>query len=168
MSIHELINKLSSRRQELWKRYEDSWIKETQKYGIEEPKEIDILGEEILMLLQQNFDKLPVDFIIEELTKLGHAPSVVYDDNGHFAVTGDGYASISDEPQNAGCFMYVSKSQWKLTIREALRHYMFNPDEKITDEYVYDANDNHEYFSNEYLNQLDVLPDDFFKPENEE
>lgn len=162
MNTYELINKLSYKRQELWKQYEDSWVEIAQKYDMEEPKDIDILGEEILLLLQQNFDSLPVDFIIEELTKLGQAPSLIYDDNGHFAITSDGYSSICDEPQDAQVFCFVSKSQWKPTIREALKYYMFSCDE--------DQMSNEDYV--EYLKYieepLDYLPEDFLKPENEE
>lgn len=139
------IKELSDKRQELWKQYQDSWVQEAQKYSMEEPKEIDILGAEILRLLQQHHKELPVDFIIEELTKLGQAPNVIYDDNGHFAITADGYATVSDEPQDAEVYSFVRKSQWKRTIREALEYYMFNRDE-----------------------DLDVLPDDFFIPFEEQ
>lgn len=165
MTALEQIKELSNRRQELWKQFEDSWVVEAQKYSMEEPKEIDILGEQILTLLQLHHKDLPVDFIIEELTKLGQAPSLLYDDNGHFAVTGDGYSTISDEPQDASVTCFIRKSQWKPTIREALEHYMFNHDEEISDNYVYDADDAHDYFSGE---QLDILPEDFFEPEKED
>ncbi len=155
----EQIKELSNRRQELWKQFQDSWVEEAQKYNMEEPKEIDILGDEILTLLQLNHKELPVDFIIEELTKLGQAPSLVYDDNGHFAVTGDGYSTINDEPQDANIYCFVRKSQWKPTIREALEHYMFSRDEELDelDNYVFDADD-----------VYDNLPEDFFEPEKED
>jgi hypothetical protein len=156
------IKELSDKRQELWKEFQNSWVKEIEKYTKTEPKEIDILGSEILTLLQQHHKELPVDFIIEELTKLGQAPSLVYDDNGHFAVTGDGYSSVSDDVQDAQIFCFVSKSQWKPTIREALEYYMFSRDE---DEMT---NEDYEEYLKSITEPSDMLPDNFFEPEKEE
>ena len=75
-----------------------------------------------------NFDKYEVDFIIETLTKFGDAPCVMYDDNGMFAVSGDGYQPvvIDDERIEGDITVYVSKEQWFKTIRESLRYYIFD------------------------------------------
>jgi len=78
--------------------------------------------------LYNNFDELPVDFIIESVTKLGGAPNVVYDLNGLFAVTDDcgvpavyGDVKIEDDT----IIVYIeSKEQWHHTIREALKYYL--------------------------------------------
>ncbi len=77
--------------------HEKSWdasIGEHGEYALPEPKEIDELGIEIKADLKTHFADLPVDFIIESLTMLGEAPNVMYDDNGMFAVSGDGMQPI--------------------------------------------------------------------------
>lgn len=78
---------------------------------------------------------LPVEFIIESLTKLGESPSILYDDDGHFAVESNGFQSvpmdddgemIDDLYPNGDVSMsfYVEKKKWFGTIREALSYYL--------------------------------------------
>lgn len=45
----------------------------------------------IRAFLRDNQSVLPVDEILETLTKLGASPSVIYDDNGHFTIGRDGW-----------------------------------------------------------------------------
>jgi hypothetical protein len=115
-------------RQEHLKRFEDSWNKEKDSYEIQEPTEVDELAKEILDLLTVNHEDLPVDFIIESLTHLGYDPSILYDDNGNFAISSGGYSSISFEPADCSLSFFVEKRFWKPTIREALKIY-FEDDE---------------------------------------
>jgi hypothetical protein len=92
-----------------------------------ETNQIDILANEIYDLLVIHKDELPVDFIIESLTKLGNAPSILYDDDGSFAISEDGFQSLTsdtDDTQTMICF--VKKKQWKSTIREAINYYFEN------------------------------------------
>lgn len=95
-----------------------------------EDKEADVLAEKIFNTIKENFDELPVDFIIETLTKLGQAPNVIYDDNGNFAVSGDGYQPVvvDDEKISGGFTVFVEAEQWKETIRLALKHYINEQD----------------------------------------
>lgn len=105
--------------------YENSWNQEKYIHEIDEPEEIDKLGDEILLLLKENQDDLPIDFIIESLTKLGDSPSILYDDNGFFAVVTDGFQSISEiSPDDTEMSFYVEKANWKPTVREALKFYL--------------------------------------------
>ena len=91
-------------------------------------KEIDELGAEILKYIKLWKWALPFEFIFEELTKLGWAPCLLYDDNGGFAVSGEGMQSIPmDTVQETGTDWishWVKKDGWFPTIREALNSYL--------------------------------------------
>jgi len=126
--MQEKISKLLEERSAHWKTYEDSWDDEEMNYSIPEPKEIDELGKEIRDGLDNHTDELAVDFVLESLTKLGGARQVIYDDNGHFAISG---AGMSPAPINDGKFetsesftAFVEPEEWYSTIREALNHYL--------------------------------------------
>jgi hypothetical protein len=69
-----------------------------------------------------NFYSYEVEFILETLAKLGYSFSLIYDDNGLYAVTGDGYSPVTlDEKKIEGTFYsFVTEEQWKPTIRESL------------------------------------------------
>jgi hypothetical protein len=78
------------------------------------------LGEEIHDLLSIHHKNLPVDFILETLTKLGGDVSILYDDNGNFAMGTVGYSSVSTVPSDCSLTFFVEKDNWKPTIREAI------------------------------------------------
>lgn len=127
--MKEKISELIEKRKGFWKTYEDSWSDEKLDYQIPEPKEIDELGKEIRSAIDEHKDDLPVDFILESLTHLGYAPQVVYDDNGHFAISGSGMSPVpmtdSGKFEETECFTtYIEPEEWKDTIREALNHYL--------------------------------------------
>jgi hypothetical protein len=69
-----------------------------------------------------------VDFILECLTRFGQAPNVMYDDNGLFAVSSDGFQPVVTGRQriDGTISVYVNRKQWKKTIRLALKHYLFD------------------------------------------
>lgn len=71
-------------------------------------------------------NKFEVDFILETLTSFGQAPNVVYDDNGMFAVSSEGWQPVVTGQQRIEGVISVSveKVQWKKTIRQALKHYL--------------------------------------------
>jgi len=127
--MQETISKLISLREGYWKVYEDSWDEVKEEYSISEPKEIDELGKEIRESLENNTDVLAVDFVLESLTKLGCAPQVIYDDNGHFAISGSGMSPVpmtdSGKFETSESFTsFVEPDEWYDTIREALNHYL--------------------------------------------
>lgn len=132
MDRQQEISDLIQEREGFLKTYHDSWDDNEGDFGdytMEEPKEIDEIGEKILKGLKKHRDQLQVDFIIESLTMLGDAPQLIYDDNGHFAVTGSGFAPVpmtdSGKFEEDEQFMsVVGPEQWKDTIREALNHYL--------------------------------------------
>lgn len=124
--MQEIIKQLSEKRYEFINQRENSYDEKIQDYTIEEPAEIDMLGENILSLIMQFHKDLPVDFVIEELTKLGQAPSILYDDNGNFAISCDGTQNTVFEPSDMTITHFINKKMWKPTIREALEYYLFN------------------------------------------
>jgi hypothetical protein len=89
---------------------------------------IDEIKEEIITEIKKNFNQYEVDFILETYTRFGYAPCLIYDDNGLFAITGDGYQQVVTGKQKLlGNFtVFVQKKQWKKTIRLALKYYINN------------------------------------------
>jgi len=91
--------------------------------------EIDELASQILDEIISRKDDLSIEFIIEQLTYLGQAPNILYDDNGNFAVTGDGFQSIEHIASKEGTgdvslSFFIEKENWKDTIRKALYYYL--------------------------------------------
>jgi len=88
-------------------------------------KEIDKLGEEIINIIKQFSDDLEFEFIMEELSHLGQCPCLLNDDNGHWAISSDGYQTVvTGEPQDVETHFFVEAKQWKNTSREALIQYL--------------------------------------------
>ena len=89
-------------------------------------KEADVLEQKILTVIKTDFDELPIEFIIETLTKLGQGPNLVYDDNGNFAVSGNAFQPVvvDAEKIEGGITVFVEAQQWKETIRLALKFYL--------------------------------------------
>jgi len=88
--------------------------------------EADLLAKEIHALLITNFNELEFDFILLQLTRLGYAPNLIYDDNGHWAVVTDGFQTVPKgiNPQDIESCFFIEKRQWKLTPRRALLKYL--------------------------------------------
>lgn len=93
-------------------------------------KKIDELALEIRTFITTHQDDLGIDDIIEGLTMLGAAPSIIYDDNGHFMIGGDGMQNMPDssvydtqETEFSGTW-FVPAGAWKPTIREAIKVYL--------------------------------------------
>jgi hypothetical protein len=124
--VKDKITKLNDERNIYVIKFEESWNELLSEYEdtISDNK-MDELGDQILDLIISNKEILEVDFIIEQLTKLGHSPSILYDDDGHFAVISDGYQSVvSDGPKDCELQFWVEKEYWFNTIREALYNYL--------------------------------------------
>jgi len=120
-----IINDLSDKRYSFIKMREDSYNEVDNSYTYN-PHEIDMLGDEIMNRLLEWKDDLTFEFIFEHLTKLGQAPNLLYDDDGRFAITGDGFQNVvsGDEADDMEFQFWVEKKHWKKTIREALDHYL--------------------------------------------
>lgn len=98
-----------------------------------ESSKIDDFRNEIIDYIKEWRNSLPVELIIESLCSLGAAPSILYDDNGHFTIGGDGSQNLptfevgweTRETVFEGVW-YVAPGHWKKTIREALNLYIDN------------------------------------------
>jgi hypothetical protein len=55
---------------------------------------------------------------------LGDAPNLLYDDNGHWSITSDGFQSVVTVPSDVETHFFIEKEKWKNTIREALDFYL--------------------------------------------
>lgn len=114
----------STKRYEFIHKRNDSYNEETWQYEYD-PPEIDQLGNLILKLIKEFRNDLEFEFIIEELTKLGQAPCLLYDDDGRFAIAGSGFQDIpEDGGSDINIVHFIEKELWKPTIREALNHYL--------------------------------------------
>lgn len=91
----------------------------------ENNQKIEDLTEQILELIYMGKYELDFEFIMHHLTRLGQAPCLLYDDDGHWAITCEGYVSaISDGPDDWEGLFQVPKEKWYNTIREALFAYL--------------------------------------------
>ena len=122
------IKAMSNKRYELLEQYNKSYNEEKMDYEKELDPMVDLFAAQILITIKEYSDELPFEFIFEELTKLGQAPALLYDDNGYFAITGDGYQEVVTEPSDIEIAHFVEKEQWKPTVREALNHYLNEED----------------------------------------
>jgi len=104
-------------------------INENEEFKLGE--EIDLFADKIMELITENFDELEFDFIMEQLANLGQCPNLLNDDNGHWAITGDGYQNvvIGDEPSDVETHFFIEAKEWKNTPKEALKDYL-NSDEE--------------------------------------
>ena len=95
----------------------------------EREKQIDEQAEKILDLITEGEKQLEFEFIFDQLTRLGQAPQLLYDDDGRWAITGDGYATVPfNGPVDWEAAFSVPKEKWFDSIREALRDYLNKED----------------------------------------
>jgi hypothetical protein len=135
-AINKILS-LSKKRYVFIDAQQDSWNEEKMNYEYNPEEEIDELGEQIAELIYQFHLSLPFEFILEELTKLGDAPSLIYDDDGHFAIETEGYQQINtgDVPIDMEFQFWVTADKWKETPREALSYYINkNAEENVVEE----------------------------------
>jgi len=123
------IKNLSEKRYKLFREYEESYDEELSDYTEEFPEEIDDMADEIFEMIKIHQWNLPVEFILEELSKLGQAPCLLYDDEGHWAVAGDGIQPVTiGDPIEMEMTHFIEKDMWKDTIREAINQYLTEED----------------------------------------
>lgn len=83
----------------------------------------------ILIFMYVHQEELPVETILETLASLGSAPSLLYDDDGHWTIGGDGtqpVMALEDRTKETtfDATWWVGPNRWKLSIREAIRDYL--------------------------------------------
>lgn len=98
-----------------------------QEETLENDKKIDEYADKILALINEGKDQLEFEFIFEQLTRLGEAPCLLYDDNGHWAIISDGFCTVVlDEPIDWEACFFIKKEDWCDNIRTALAKYLSN------------------------------------------
>lgn len=129
-NIKDVIEKISEERYKFQQDEDKSWDEKTNKNKIDHGEIIDRLGKAISKHIKNHFDDLEFDFIFDELTKLGDAPSLIYDDNGHFAISSIGIQSVSceDFPADFEATMFIKAKDFRDTPKEALKAYIFDSD----------------------------------------
>ena len=92
----------------------------------ENDSRVDEIMRTILKEFETNFDDYEFDFIFETLTMFGWSPNLIYDDNGRFAVSGDGYSTVvtGSEKIDGNVVIVVEKDDWKKSSRKALKYYI--------------------------------------------
>lgn len=99
--------------------------------AFDDDEKSDKLREDILDFIDKHRNALSLEAILEGLTSTGAAPSLLYDDNGHWTVGGDGsqnLPTIGDEHKTKqttfdGVWI-VEAGRWKETVREAVNDYL--------------------------------------------
>ncbi len=95
--------------------------------------QIDEYAKQIGEIMIKNYDSLEFDFVFEQLTRLGDSPNLLYDDNGMFAVIGDGFQTVvAESPTDyfESSFFVRDKNVWAETPREALKKYLLSANEE--------------------------------------
>lgn len=77
---------------------------------------------EILESLEE--ESICCERALQDLAKGGACPNLLNDDNGHWALTFDGFQTIpsSEEPEDVSLSCFIESDMWKDTIREAMLH----------------------------------------------
>ena len=136
MDIKKQITVLSKARQALLDAVDaiEDVEKHDEKYEEFTPK-IDGYERDITDLMKQNFDGLEFEFVLDQLSCLGACPNVLNDDNGHWAVTADGYQNVvTGDPKDVETSFFVRAEDWRNTPREALKHFMEDDGESDEEE----------------------------------
>jgi len=123
MNTKEKIIELSNERYKLMDSFYDSDY-DTYPQNIEE--KINELSKKILTLLKENIDSLDFEFMMVQLTEIGDCPSLIYDDNGHWAISYPYFSNVSgeDKPINTDMAFYIKEDSWKDSPKEALKFYL--------------------------------------------
>jgi len=123
-TYQEELESMSKFRDSLIKKYNERLASD------DEIEQIDVLADEIVKYIKNHFDFLSFDFIMQQLSYLGWCPNLLNDDNGYWAVTGEGFQNvvIGDEPSNVNLNFFVQAKEWKSTPKEALLYYLTEND----------------------------------------
>jgi len=117
-------------RDKLYQKYEDSFNEETCEYELPFDPEIDRIADKMVDIFKkQNPDigyYYPPDFVIKCLTRIGQCPSLIYDDNGHFAIGSEGFqnVAITDDPIDLQISFVIPKEAFFDNIHDALMYYL--------------------------------------------
>jgi hypothetical protein len=82
------------------------------------------------ILKRLSADKLNSEQALEALARIGYCPCLFNDDNGHWAISFDGFQSVpaGDAPDDISTYCWIEKKWWKDSIKEALIYSLENDD----------------------------------------
>lgn len=111
----------------------NKWLAERRDFlDQENMKEADAIEEKIVKIFRERHEEFECDFILETYTHFGAAPSLIYDDNGMWAVLSEGTQPVvyGDDvfEGHVDMMFFCNKDQWFDTIRGAVTHYLMNRD----------------------------------------
>jgi hypothetical protein len=117
MELKEQLNKLIKERNKLFDKLGSNELKDK-----EYSKKIDKIGGTIFSIIYKNRKNIDVDLCLESLSHLGYDPSIVYDDNGHWAVPKISVNNICPDKDiySMDITFFVEEDEWKDSIREAI------------------------------------------------
>jgi hypothetical protein len=85
-------------------------------------KKIDKIGNTIFGIIYKNKKTIDVGLCLESLSHLGHDPSIVYDDNGHWAVPKISTSNfcLDKDIYDMDITFFIEESEWRNNIRDAM------------------------------------------------
>jgi len=94
-------------------------------------KKIDEYAAKINELLKKHIDELDPEFILEAVTHLGCWPQLIYDDDGHWAVSEEGISNVIDVTKDTyqQTTTVSDTNSWKGNIRDAVKYYILHYEE---------------------------------------
>lgn len=122
------LEKLIEARKKITQRHNELYRKDKKTHDLkfkERMKEYNDNRDLIIKFLDKNFDKLPVDIILEALSQLGQDNSVIYDDEGNWAISQTNFSSVRLKKSLDYEFHgFIESKCFKSTIRKALRYFL--------------------------------------------
>jgi len=98
---------------------------------VDSPEADELMGK-IMLFLLAGWACLTFETIFEALTSIGESPSLLYDDNGKFAVLSEGYQKAYLNGHGSFEGKWTGEvDNWKPTIREALGDYIKRLGEEV-------------------------------------
>jgi len=93
-------------------------------------KKIDEYTNKINELIKKHIDSLDSVFVLEAVTHLGCWPCIIYDDDGHWAVTEENNSPVETTPPYCNNSAITDVKSWKDNIRDAVKYYVLHYEEE--------------------------------------
>ena len=83
------------------------------------------MGKQEVLISRYKARGLSLEELLESLTDLGNCPALIFDDNGHWAVSESGLQTVptGETPEDMTSTFIVEAMDWKKNIRKAVIHY---------------------------------------------
>ena len=75
--------------------------------------------------IKKSANRLSIEDLLKDLTNIGYAPSLVYDDNGNWAVVSSEFSWVRmKETSDYSTTIFIKAEEFKPSVREALKKYI--------------------------------------------